>query len=60
MQQVGVPGEEKGKLNPPRQGSPLYVGVTPHEPDGLDEEKKKKEYKKKEMIKKKVNRVLER
>ena len=59
-QQVGVPSEEKGKLNPAGQGSPLYVEVTPHDPSRIDEEEKTKEVKKKKMTKKKVKRVLER
>ena len=46
LQQVGVPSEGKGNLNPGGQGSPLYVGVAPYEPDSVDERKKKKDNKK--------------
>ena len=53
---------EKGKLAPIEQGSPLYVGVTSHETNRVNEEKKEKKNKtkKRKIWEKKEKRVLER
>ena len=60
-----IPIVGKGNTNPARKGSPVYVGITPHELFRIEKEKKEKENKEKEnmenkIIKKIIRRVLER
>ena len=46
LQHVRTPSEEDGKVNPARQGDPLYVGITSQESSRVEEknlEKAKKD-----------------
>ena len=51
LQPIAVPNTEEGSLNP-EDGSPVYVGITPHPSHRLGtEEKEKKGKKQKEVVK---------
>ena len=60
MQQVGNPSVENGNSNPARTGHTLYVGITPHEPNGVEEDKNEKGNEKEENMTKEKEKNIRR